>query len=235
MNVVKRGWVDGDQTEFGDKWKSKMNSAAEEIQYLLNRGYETKSAAVFVGNHYMLSERQRLALARMLSAKDRVEERQKKKVEPGIRMDRVFLDGFNTMITLEVALSGSLLIEGKDGCIRDLAGLRGTYRIVDKTETAAGLLLDRLDEIADSAVIYLDQPVSNSGRLKALLCEKAEGRRCAVTVELLPDVDRTLYDLANVITTDAIILDHCKSWYNLVREIVEEKIPGAWIYRVGQE
>ena len=75
------------------------------------------------------------------------------------------LDGFNPVITLEVALSGSLLLAGMDGTIRNPAGLRGSYRIVDKTVRAVELLLDRLEALGvRDALFYLDQQVSNSGR-----------------------------------------------------------------------
>lgn len=232
METVNRGYRTGDRTEFGEAWEGKMNSAAEEMYYLMNRGYDTKSAAAFVGNHYLLSERQRLALARILSPEARIRERKEKEIPTGTRMRRAAVDGFNAVITLEVALSGSLLIEGLDGCIRDLAGLRGTYRIVDKTAKAVNLLIGKLKTISDEAVFYLDQPVSNSGRLKSLILETAEQYEFKANGELLADVDRTLYDFKEVITADAIILDRCGSWYNLNREIIEESIPQAWIYRI---
>ena len=60
-----------------------------------------------------------------------------------------------------------------------------------------------------AAKIYLDQPVSNSGRLAALIRERGVAAGVETEVELRPDVDRTLYGREAVVTTDAIILDHC--------------------------
>ena len=37
------------------------------------------------------------------------------------------------IITLEVMLSDSILFDGMDGTIRDLAAVRGTYRIIPET------------------------------------------------------------------------------------------------------
>ena len=143
------------------------------------------------------------------------------------------LNGFNTIITLEVALSSSLLIEGIDGTIRDMAGLRGSYRIVDKTVQAVELLRARLDELSvQEALLYLDQQVSNSGRLRALLLDKAEAHSVAVQVELHPSVDGQPSRMEHVITADAIILDKCGSWYNLNRGIIQRSIPDAWIFRL---
>ena len=143
------------------------------------------------------------------------------------------LDGFNTIITLEVALSGSLLLKGMDGTIRDLAGLRGSYRIVDKTVRAVELLLARLEALeVKEALFYLDQQVSNSGRLRALLLDKAAERSVQIQVELHPSVDGVLSRLEHVVTTDAIIQDKCGSWYNLNRGIIEEAVPEAWVLRL---
>ena len=62
METVKRGYMPKDTIEFGPKAAAKLNAAAQELAFLLDRGYDTKSASTFVGNHHLLSERQRLAL-----------------------------------------------------------------------------------------------------------------------------------------------------------------------------
>ena len=232
METVKRGYVPKDTTEFGSKAVPKLNAAAQELAFLLDRGYDTKSASTFVGNHHLLSERQRLALARMTSPHAALEERERKRLREV--PESLVLDGFNTIITLEVALSGSLLLGGMDGTIRDLAGLRGSYRIVDKTVRAVELLLGRMEALGvKDALFYLDKQVSNSGRLRALLLDKAAERSVQVQVELHPSVDGVLSRMENVVTTDAIILGKCGSWYNLNRELIEEAVPEAWVFRLN--
>lgn len=197
----------------------------------MERGYDTKSASTFVGNHHLLSERQRLALARIVSTASAVQARKQKELLQA--PDSLVLDGFNTIITLEVALSGSLLLEGMDGTIRDLAGLRGSYRIMDKTVQAVELLFTRLETLGvQKALFYLDQQVSNSGCLRALLLEQAENRTVEVQVELHPSVDGLLSRMERVVTADAIILDKCGSWYNLNRTLIESAVPEAWILRL---
>ncbi len=232
MKEVKRGFEPKDPVEFGEAASRKLSQAAEEIYFLLNRGYDTAQAVTFVGNHYLLSERQRMALTRILSPEQMVDlRRQKELASPTGPLQ---IDGFNLLITLEVALSGSLLIAGIDGTIRDLAGLRGSYRIVDKTVQAIDLLFSHLQSLQiKSAVIYLDQPVSNSGRLRALLLDKAQGAPFDLKVEIVPNPDRILWHYENVVTSDAIILNECASWYNLGRRIIETSIPNAWIYRLS--
>ena len=217
METVKRGYVPKDTIEFGPKAAAKLNAAAQELAFLLDRGYDTKSTSTFVGNHHLLSERQRLALARITSPRAALEERERKRLREA--PEALVLDGFNTIITLEVALSGSLLLEGMDGTIRDLAGLRGSYRIVDKTVQAVELLLARLEALGVKEALFY-------------LLDKAAERSVQVQVELHPSVDGVLSRLENVVTTDAIILDKCGSWYNLNRGIIEEAIPEAWVIQL---
>ena len=85
----------------------------------------------------MLSERQRLAVMRSLATKEQLEKRrQSEKMISEFSGQDVWIDGFNTVITLEVLQSDSILFECMDGTIRDLAALRGTYRIIPETEAA---------------------------------------------------------------------------------------------------
>ena len=180
----------------------------------------------------MLSERQRLALVRMIASKKQLELRKEKELSPELPK-RVVVDGFNTIISLEVALSDSLIIKGLDGTIRDLAGLRGTYRIIDKTTQAVQLIFQALEELNISeAVFYLDQPVSNSGRLKSLIIEIAKNYNLSVEVEIIYDVDKVLEKKDGVISSDAIILDKCISWFNLNDWMIDRYVQQAWVFEM---
>ena len=223
--IVKRGYSPDDQTEFGNQAVEKLYKAGKDLQYLLNQGYHIKGASTFVGNHYLLSERQRLALARAISANESIKIRRDKEIENIPYGSTVNIDGFNTIITLEVALSDSLLLKCADGTIRDLAALRGTYRLIDKTETAIILIGKTLEKNkVDKAVFYLDAPVSNSGRLKQRIVELLNQFCFEVQAEVINNVDAVLEKLDNVVTSDAIILDKCRSWINLNRKIIEENM-----------
>lgn len=221
--IVKRGYSPNDQREFGNKSINKLLKAGRDLQYLLNQGYNIKGASAFVGNHYLLSERQRLGLVRATSAEESIKIRKSKEIEQIPCGSVINIDGFNTVITLEVALSDSLLLKCMDGTIRDLAALRGTYRLIDKTDTAILLIGNILGKSKiDKVVFYLDAPVSNSGRLKQRIIELLNQFNFEVQVELVHNVDTVLEKLDNVITSDAIILDKCASWINLNAKIIEE-------------
>lgn len=222
---VRRGYYPSDKNEFGIKAIEKLNKSAKNLYYLLNEGYNVKSASTFVGNHYLLSERQRLALARAVSSQDSINMRKSKEIKNSLEGITVNIDGFNTIITLEVALSNSTLLKCMDGTIRDLAGLRGTYKIIDKTEKALKLIGDIFEkEKVKKAIFYLDVPVSNSGNLKKVIVNTLSRYNFEVEVHNINNVDGTLEKLENVITSDAIILDRCRSWINLNRRIIEGNI-----------
>ena len=222
---VKRGYVPTDEKEFNSVSCEQLYEAGADLYYLLNRGYKIKGASVFVGNHFMLSERQRLALVRGVSPKEQLAIRKEKEITGSIENSIVNIDGFNTIITLEVALSDSLLIKCMDGTIRDLAALRGTYRVIEKTQLAIQYLGEVLEkEKIKKAVFYLDAPVSNSGRLKTKIMEVLQSFSFEVEVQVIPNVDSVLEKLENVITSDAIILDRCKSFINVNEKIIRENL-----------
>ncbi len=58
--------------------------------------------------------------------------------------------------------------------------------------------------------------------------EIADGYDFDVSVEIINDVDRVLEKLSGVISGDAIILNKCKSWINLVSAIVSD-LPDVWV------
>lgn len=230
-SVVRRGFVPGDEKEFSKESMIKLKEAQKDIFMLINRGYPIKSASTFVGNHYLLSERQRIALVRATSTKENLDLRSSKEIRPikneekNLAKKEVYIDGFNIIITLEVALSNSTLIRCMDGNIRDLAGLRGTYKLIDKTDRAIDLIGQELEKLKVSkAVFYLDKPVSNSGRLKMKIIELLDKYDFAVEVELVDNADKMLEGLDNVISSDAIVIDKCSSWINLNRSIIDNNI-----------
>ena len=223
INSARRGYVPDDARNFSAAGIDTMRKASRHIVFLINEGYDLKQATTFVGNHFLLSERQRLAVMRSLATNEQLKNRERKRrTGSEFSGENVWIDGFNTIITLEVLLSDSILFTCMDGTIRDLAALRGTYRIISETESAVRMLFDVLTEMKiRSATILLDEPVSNSGRLKALVAEIAEAYAFSIDIRILKDVDRELYGKENVITSDSIILDHCASWVNLTAECVE--------------
>ena len=223
MNA-KRGYVPEDERNFSREAIHTLQTASRHVRYLINEGYDLKQATTFVGNHFLLSERQRLAVMRSLATDDQLVGRRDRQVSVAdLEGKEVWIDGFNMIITLEVMLSEGILFECMDGTIRDLAALRGTYRLIPETSEAALMMFQVLQKVRiRKATILLDKPVSNSGRLKALLADIGEQFAFGLDIQILRDVDRSLYDRENVITSDSVILDHCESWVNLTAECMKK-------------
>ena len=229
---AKRGYVPKDERFFSPASLETLRTASRHVVYLINNGYGLKQAATFVGDHFQLSERQRIAIMRSVASDDQLADRRAKEVPlEQLSGKDVWIDGFNTIITLEVMLSESTLLACMDDTIRDLAALRGTYRIIPATTDAIRLLFDVLEHAGvQTATILLDQPVSNSGRLKELLDHMSESYLFALKARVQDAVDSSLYDKEYVISSDSIVLDRSTSWVNLTKHCLE--LTGAQAIRV---
>ena len=227
--ISKRGFDINDNRWFSEKELIRLKKAHEEIKWLLDRGYKLESIINFVGGRYQFSTRQRDALKRATCSTEHEIIRRSKELQLDEIKDKTLnIDGFNLIINLEVALSGGALIIGDDGLIRDLAGLRGTYKLIDKTDIALDYIFNFLKFIdIESINIYLDSPVSNSGNLKIKIFEYAEKYNLNTSVELVNNADVILEKLNNVVTSDATILDKCISHFNLSKTIIDKYIQDA--------
>jgi len=230
---VRRGFVAEDYKWFSGQAEKELKIAQQEVQWLLDRGYKAEAVIDLVGQHHQFSSRQRIALQRASSSRKQCL-RRKTTMLPleAAKEGCLYIDGFNLVIILEVALSGSVLILSNDGVLRDLAGLRGSYRIIAQTEKALQLIQQTLESLAVPEVkFYLDAPVSNSGKLKKLILEHSAAWAMPIEVEMVPNADAFLLKSERIVTGDSLLLDKCLSWFNISRKIVEEQIREAWIIR----
>jgi hypothetical protein len=238
---TRRGYVPADAKDFNEESLIRLRRAQGDIRYLLDQGYGLETSVVFAGNHFQLSSRQRLALLRATCSSAAKENRSGRMLRSGkygqnavsersgeLRCgETVHVDGFNSIITLEAALSAeTTLLRCMDGAIRDLCGLHGTYRIIESTAMAVAWIVQRLKQAGVSKVIfYLDAPVSNSGKLAALIRKTLEQEDLPPEIRLLSNSDPALFDKPNVVSGDAVVLDRCLSWLNLTGDIITEQLP----------
>lgn len=233
--IAKRGYDEHDKRWFSDKELIRLKKAKEEVEWLINREYKIDAVVNFVCNRYQFSNRQRDCIKRIVCSNENKHIRKNKRLDiEEISEGPIYIDGFNTIITLEVALSKGTLILGSDGNIRDLAGLRGTYKVIDKTEEALTLIANFLEKNnCKSVVFYLDSPVSNSGNLKHKILECFDQKRVDVDVNIVNNPDVVLEKLDRVVSSDAIIIDKCISYFNMTRSIIEERIKEANIINLN--
>mgnify|MGYP000344083980 FL=1 len=70
----------------------------------------------------------------------------------------------------------------------------------------------------------MDSSVSNSGNLKYEILEVSKNWSTEVEVNLVNNADVIFEKLDNVVSSDAVIIDKCISYFNLSREIIEKYI-----------
>lgn len=232
MSEGHRGAHPADQNLFAADQHAALRQAVADLSWLLTKGYAPAASLKLVGDHFNLRERQRLAIARA-ACSDQQRARRQQSCLPfeALAGRELWLDGFNLIVTLEAALSGGVLLQCRDGCVRDLSSVHGSYRTVSETERAIQLIGDTLQAAQPAAVTWLlDQPVSNSGRLAERLRAQAaaQGWPWQVAVVMNPDKDICAADKLTL-TSDSNILDHVSHWFNLTRHILETPLPHAWL------
>ena len=165
-----------------------------------------------VGDKYKLTRDMRQVLYRGISSESLAEERNKKigSVLPG---DVVLIDTYNVLFTIHNYLLGKPVFISNDGILRDAGEMRG--RIVNKElfNRAVELLLDQLKEWSGSSfILYLDEPVSYSGRFSIELSKdmvKMDIEGDARTVKS-PDDELKREKSDAICTSDGAIIDHYK-------------------------
>lgn len=207
-----------------------IRSAVADLSLLLSRGYAHKSSLKLVGDRYHLTERQRLAVSRAACADAQMEKRRASRIEiENLRDERVAIDGFNLLITLEAALSGGVIALCRDLCLRDLSGVHGSYRSVAETCEAIMMIGETLEEKrAGQVEWFFDRPVSNSLRLARRISDLGRERGWEWEVEVLMNPDAALIEAnAVVITSDSALLDRVDRWANLSAHLISSQ--DAWI------
>jgi hypothetical protein len=217
-----------DERLFGPDAVARLRPAVDDLCWLLSRGYATPSAVELVGNRYTLTRRQRLAVSRSACSDEAAARRHKHELAPpAIQGCQLWIDGFNLLTVLETALAGGVVLLGRDGCCRDVAGVHRRYRRVEETVPVLELLGQSMSTLGVAGCRWLfDKPVSNSGRLRALMLDVAAqaGWNWDVHLVFNPDAELARTDQI-VVTADSVILDRCQRWFNLARRLIEARLP----------
>jgi hypothetical protein len=209
-----------------------LRAAVGDLSWLLERQYAPTSSLKLVGDRYALTDRQRMAVMRSSCSDAALLCRGEHQLSASeLSGKAIVVDGFNLLTTIEAALGGGVVLRGRDGVYRDLAGIHGTYRKVAETLPALRLVGAVLAALGVTRTRWLlDRPVSNSGRLRTMILETAQQQGWAWDAELAYNPDALLGASVDLIATaDSAILDGGPRWFNLARETIERQIPTARI------
>ncbi|SRR6266404_3131413 len=227
-----RGAHPEDKKLFAAEQLPALRQAVGELSWLLTRDYSLKGALKLVGDRYALTDRQRLGVARAACSDQSQERRLRCLVSvEAVADENLIVDGFNLIITVEAALSGGVLLVCRDHCIRDLSSVHGSYRAVNETVRAIGLIGEVLATLGPKSVLWLlDRPISNSGRLAKRIREAALEKNWSWEVETVfnPDAEIAASDRI-VISSDSHLLGQVPRWLNLNRFLVEKSLDEPWL------
>jgi len=209
-----------------------LKKAVVDLSYLYTRNYSEKAAIKIVGDHYQLKSRQRVAVQRAACSDLSLHNRLKSEIgNKPLKGKNFLIDGYNLLITVESLLSGGILICGRDGCIRDMASLHGSYHKVEETLPALKWIGENLSAYEPSNVRwFLDKPISNSKRLARLLKDLSNEYRWSWNAEVVDNPDTVIVSQEGiVISSDSWILDRAFIWLNFVYRCIKSQINNLWI------
>jgi hypothetical protein len=231
-----RGPHPADEALFAEEQLPALRRAVGDLSWLLTRGYAPTASLKLVGDRFRLTQRQRTAVMRTACSDDARSARARRCVPAGqIGGLALEIDGFNLLTTVEAALSGAVLLIGRDGCCRDLTSMHGSYRKVDESLPALRLIGACLAGLRAGPCRWLfDRPVSNSGRIAQIVEDVGRQEGWPWRAEPCTDPDPVLRASGEVVVSaDSVILDDCRRWLNLAAEVVRDSVPDAWIVDLG--
>lgn len=206
--------------------KERLEKAAEEFRYLLNRGYNREVALNFVVSHHRLDKTHKLILLRSVFSDKEVEERRRKTASfEELRGKSLSVDGYNVLIVLETMLKNGLLVEGDDGYIRDISGVHGKYKVTGLTTKALNILLEELKEARPRVVLmFFDRPVSKSGELAGAARQLMEKHGIVGDSLTAGQTDNAVISAGEIaLTSDSVILQKAKECFDVAGHIVKKK------------
>ena len=232
-----RGPHPQDQRLFAPSVRPAMESAVRDMSLLVSRGYADTASLKLVGDHFLLTKRQRMAVMRVACSDAAREARRACCLAPGaVRGEQVALDGYNVVTTVEAALAGGVVLCCRDGTYRDIASVHGTFRKVEETAPAVRLIGRTLAEwgVGDCRW-YLDSPVSNSGRLKQVVEEVAGERGWNWSAQLDRNPDEALIRLQEhlIVSADSYVIENSEQWWSLANDVVESCVESVWVVDCG--
>ncbi len=224
------------QHEDGMPVGAEFRQAALDYRLLLDRGYPVNATLKLVGDRYRLDRTDRIVLFRGVLPSASSSAIATKTAGSFPAGSALCVDGYNILFTVINYRRGHPLFVGTDGLLRDAGGAHGRIERHEDLEEAAGLLADMLAALAPSRVaVFLDAPVSGSGRHAAALRDALAAGGVTASVELVPSSDPAVRDFEGgyAATADSAVAIVSRSpVYDLARAILVNRY-GASFFDLG--
>ncbi len=196
-----------------------LYEAAEDLRFLLSRGYNKESVLKIVGDRYQLDKLERHIIYRGVYPHNIAEQVVKKTVTlSDLSGKELAIDGFNQLITVEAILKGEIIILCDDGFIRDVAAVFEKFKATETTFKALNLIFKTLSaNPPKKTYFYLDSPISKSGKLAALINSYFEQYNVKGEASAIKNVDKELISKDVVASSDHIIISNAQRVIDLAK------------------
>jgi hypothetical protein len=198
--------------------------ACVEYKYLREKGYPEKATLKLVGDRHSLTRVQRNSMFRGIVADAIAVPRRSKIVLPAhVAGNRLGIDWYNVLITLESYLRGSAIFISDDGIVRDSSETHGSYRRSELTVRALREIAVELKVMAPSRIdVFLDAPIAFSGLMAEEVRQILAEIPCPAEVSVAHSADYPLKGYEGIVaTSDSVILDSAQRIVDLPRSVLE--------------
>ncbi len=201
-----------------------LREVAQDLRYLLDRGYHKEPAIKFLGDRWTLRASEREVLKRAVFPPQEAERRRLKLVPPSeVSRKILFVDGHNVIITVESGLVGQPVFLADDGLVRDVRRLSRRFRFSETVLKVLETVFRILEEIQpEEVVFFLDRPLPKSGELAALVRRLFEEKEIRGRTELQSAADKALKGGVPLLASaDAPLVDQADRVFDLAAEALK--------------
>ena len=202
-----------------------LRAAIRDYRLLLDRAYPVRATLQLVGDRYRLERTERIILFRGVLSEALSTLIRSRTIVRIPAEALLAVDGYNVLFTIANYLKGHPLFVGTDGLLRDAGGAHGRFGTEDAFCAAAGKMVGRLAGLKPGMTsIYLDAPVSGSGRHAAILRDLCSRARVSAEVDVVPSADPFVRDHdgdAAATADSAIAVSSRSPVFDLARDILE--------------
>ncbi|OYT54583.1 MAG: hypothetical protein B6U72_02155 [Candidatus Altiarchaeales archaeon ex4484_2] len=177
-----------------------VQKAAEDMKYLLDRGYNRDTSLNLAVNRYHLDMQERNYLRRYVFSENEIRVHKSKLIPVReINGEKIVVDGFNVLITVDAVLKEKNLVESMDCILRDTSMVFSNYRFDSDTKKALDRLMTLFTEYSPENVFFVfDSQISRSGELAAYVREEMNDAGISGDASTAKSADRKIIGLNHI-------------------------------------
>ncbi|MCX6741513.1 MAG: DUF434 domain-containing protein [Candidatus Parcubacteria bacterium] len=203
--------------------------AAEDMSYLLNRGYPRKTALNLAVNHYKLGKRRRNYLVRCVFSDKEIKDHKSGHIPPEKMSGKdIVVDAYNVLITVESILCEKEIVMGMDGFLRDISAVFSSYNYTENSRCSLKAVLEAISSYKPrTAQFILDSQISRSGELAEHI--RCELKRYGIAGDALTNrnADHEIKEQNRItLTSDSAIIEKVDNAVDISAEVRKRLLVG---------